>query len=289
MVEKIKWAGTLSTTERNHIGLIKVRMHNTNSETFAFDIVDGNGEPYDLKNRKVLFCTYFDKFAPVEQYAKVIDVKGKITYTMNNHDMQKPVRINFAYFKIMDTNGNLVDTTQNFSYDIVPSIESKCMNAEPYIIRLEEVLDAFLNVKADAMKEIQKIIKQFNDQVIKQQQEFDAWFKSVKDIIESIDPGGILLLEIIESRDGEKRLNDRLKRDKTDLESKIEWVKNEHYLEKNGELSISRTLIDNNFSKNHQLIKTGVVTNPSINYPIVIAEVDNMKQGRFKLKKVGGF
>ncbi|MDT2864700.1 BppU family phage baseplate upper protein [Vagococcus carniphilus] len=199
MSEKIKWVGTLSTTERNNIGLIQVRQNNVNSEVLGFNIVGGNGEPYDLKNRKVLFCTYFDKLAPVEQYAEVIE-NGKIIYTMNEHDMQKPVRINFAYFKIMDEKDNLVDTTQNFSYDIMPSIESKCMNAEPYIIRLEEVLDAFNSVRDEAMKEMQQIIIDFNEQVIKQQQDFEFWFESIRDIIESIDPGGILLNEIIDFR-----------------------------------------------------------------------------------------
>ncbi len=209
MVKKIKWVGTLSTTERNNIGLIQVRQNNVNSEVLGFNIVDGNGEPYDLKNRKVLFCTYFDRFAPVEQYAEVIE-NGKIVYTMNEHDMQKPVRINFAYFKIMDEKDNLVDTTQNFSYDIIPSIESKCMNAEPYIIRLEEVLDVFLQINTDAKKELEQIIIDFNKQIIEQQQNFDIWFESIRHILESVDPGGLLLSEIIEARNGEEKLNVRL-------------------------------------------------------------------------------
>lgn len=209
MVKKIKWVGTLSTTERNNIGLIQVRQNNVNSEVLGFNIVDGNGEPYDLKNRKVLFCTYFDKFAPVEQYAEVIE-NGKIIYTMNEHDMQKPVRINFAYFKILDDKDNLVDTTQNFSYDIMPSIESKCMDSEPYIIRLEEVLDAFNIVRDESMKEIQQIIINFNEQIIKQQHDFDDWFESIREILESVDPNGILMSEIIESRGGFDDLNQRL-------------------------------------------------------------------------------
>lgn len=208
MVKKIKWVGTLSTTERNNIGLIQVRQNNVNSEVLGFNIVDGNGEPYDLKNRKVLFCTYFDKFAPVEQYAEVIE-NGKIVYTMNVHDMQKPVRINFAYFKIMDEKDNLVDTTQNFSYDIIPSIESKCMNSEPYIIRLEEVLDAFLQINTDAKKELEQIIIDFNEQIIKQQQNFDIWFESIRDILESVAPEGIVLNEIVEARGPFDRLKYR--------------------------------------------------------------------------------
>lgn len=199
MNKKVKWVGTLSTTERNHIGLIRVRQNNVNSEVLGFEIIDGNGEPYDLKNRKVLFCTYFDRFAPVEQYAEVIE-NGKIIYIMNEHDMQKPVRINFAYFKIMDEKDNLVDTTQNFSYDIIPSIESKCMDSEPYIIRLEEVLDAFLQINTDAKKELEQIIIDFNKQIIEQQQDFEFWFESIREILESVDPGGVILNEIVGSR-----------------------------------------------------------------------------------------
>lgn len=286
MNKKVKWVGILSTAERNHIGLIRVRQNNQNSEVLGFEIIDGNGEPYDLKNRKVLFCTYFDRFAPVEQYAEVIE-DGKIVYTMNEHDMQKPVRINFAYFKIMDDKDNLVDATQNFSYDIMPSIESKCMNAEPYIIRLEEVLDAFNGVKDDVMKEIQQIIKDFNENVIEQQKEFDEWFSSVKEIIESIDPGGVLLSEIIAARDKEKDLNTRLERDKRQLQEQIDLVKNEHYLTKIGEINKTRTLIDNDFSKNHTVRKTGEVTVPLKANPIICATVDDPKQNRFNFVKVG--
>lgn len=283
---KIKWAGTLSTTQRNNIGLIQVRMHNINSETFEFDIVDGNGELYDLTNRKVLFCTYFDKFSPVEQYARVIS-KGKIQYTMNKYDMQQPVRINFAYFKIMKENGDVVDTTQNFSYDIIQSIESTCMDSEPYIVRLEEVLDALSNVRDEVMKDIQTIINNFNKQVIQQQQDFDKWFDSVKEIIESIDPGGLLLSEIIKARDNEKDLDTRLKRDKKILEQEIEWLKNEHYFIKTGEIHMTRTLIDDDFSKNHEVTTVGQVSNPTETHPIIIATVDDTEQNRFKLFKVG--
>lgn len=286
MNKKVKWVGTLSTTERNHIGLIRVRQNNQNSEVLGFEIIDGNGEPYDLKNRKVLFCTYFDRFAPVEQYAEVIE-NGKIIYTMNEHDMQKPVRINFAYFKIMDEKDNLVDTTQNFSYDIIPSIESKCMNSESYIIRLEEVLDVFNSVRDEAMKEMQQIIIDFNENVIEQQKGFDEWFSSVKEIIESIDPGGILLNEIIASRDKEKDLNARLERDKNQIQEQIDLVKNEHFLTKIGEINKTRTLIDNDFSKNHTVTKINEVDVSLKINPIIIATVDDNKQNRFKLRKVG--
>lgn len=286
MNKKVKWVGILSTAERNHIGLIRVRQNNVNSEVLGFEIIDGNGEPYDLKNRKVLFCTYFDRFAPVEQYAEVIE-NGKIIYTMNEHDMQKPVRINFAYFKIMDDKDNLVDTTQNFSYDIMPSIESKCGDFGAYIIRLEEVLDAFNGVKDEAMKEIQQIIKDFNENVIEQQKEFDEWFSSVKEIIESIDPGGVLLSEIIAARDKEKDLKTRLERDKKQLLAQIDLVKNEHYLTKIGEINKTRTLIDNDFSKNHTVTKINEVDVSLKVNPIIIATVDDNKQDRFKLRKVG--
>lgn len=286
MNKKVKWVGILSTAERNHIGLIRVRQNNVNSEVLGFEIIDGNGEPYDLKNCTVLFCTYFDRFAPVEQYAEVIE-NGKIIYTMNEHDMQKPVRINFAYFKIMDDKDNLVDTTQNFSYDIMPSIESKCGDFGAYIIRLEEVLDAFNGVKDEAMKEIQQIIKDFNENVIEQQKEFDEWFSSVKEIIESIDPGGVLLSEIIAARDKEKDLKTRLERDKKQLLAQIDLVKNEHYLTKIGEINKTRTLIDNDFSKNHAVTKINEVDVSLKVNPIIIATVDDNKQDRFKLRKVG--
>lgn len=71
------------------------------------------------------------------------------------------------------------------------------------------------------------------------------------------------------------------------LKARLDFMESEHYLEKIGEINKTRTLIDNDFSKNHTVIKVKDVSLSLKNNPIIIATVDDTKQNRFKLRKVG--
>ena len=71
------------------------------------------------------------------------------------------------------------------------------------------------------------------------------------------------------------------------LKARLDFMEAEHYLEKIGEVNTTRTLIDNDFSKNHTVIKVKDVSLSLKNNPIIIATVDDDKQNRFKLRKVG--
>lgn len=282
---KEKWDLTLSTTEPyNHVGLIQVRKDNVNTETVLAKIIENN-LPYDLTGLKVYFCAYFERFIPVEQESVIIDAKGgKISYTLNQYDMQGKLR--FAYFRF-EKDGILVGTSQNFLYTIISSIESNCMNAGPYIQRLEDVLNLFANVKEESMKEIQAIIDAFNEQVLQQQQDFDTWFESIRDILESIDPGGLLLSEIIKARKNYKTLDERLEADKNELKNELEVLRWSHYTLSLGDASILRTIQDNRFSINHELIKEETVSTDSDFPGLVIAEIGNVTQDTFYFQKVG--
>lgn len=71
------------------------------------------------------------------------------------------------------------------------------------------------------------------------------------------------------------------------LKARLDFMESEHYLIKIGEINKTRTLIDNDFSKNHTMIKTNEVNISLKENPIIIATVDDNKQDRFKLRKVG--
>ncbi len=71
------------------------------------------------------------------------------------------------------------------------------------------------------------------------------------------------------------------------LKARLDFMESEHYLSVAGEINTARTLLDDNFSKNHTTRKVGSIADPTINYPIIIATVDDNKQDRFKLVKVG--
>ena len=71
------------------------------------------------------------------------------------------------------------------------------------------------------------------------------------------------------------------------LKARLDYMESELYVTKIGEINSIRTLIDNDFSKNHTVIKTNEVDDYKSVNPIIIATVDDNKQNRFKLRKVG--
>ena len=71
------------------------------------------------------------------------------------------------------------------------------------------------------------------------------------------------------------------------LKARLDFMEGEHYLTKIGEINKTRTLIDNDFSKNHTVTKINEVDVSLKVNPIIIATVDDNKQDRFKLRKVG--
>lgn len=71
------------------------------------------------------------------------------------------------------------------------------------------------------------------------------------------------------------------------LKARLDFMEAEHYLTKIGEINKTRTLIDNDFSKNHTVTKINEVEVSLKANPIIIATIDDNKQDRFKLRKVG--
>ena len=220
-----KWAGTLSTTEPyNHLGLLKVRQGNENSEIFEFNIIE-NGLPYDLSGYRVFFCTHFDPYISVEKNAEIIDAKkGVIRFVMDDDCMQKTGQQE-GYFEIYKEDVFL-DATQNFTYTIQTSIIKQLMDGESYIQRLEELLEKLKEAMEKSQEEVEKwleenrqkidgLMQEMEEFFEHKQIEFNEWFDGIRDILESIDPGGVLLNEIVTARNSENygiftSLDDRL-------------------------------------------------------------------------------
>ena len=287
-----KWAGTLSTTEPyNHLGLLPVRQSNRNSEVFEFKIVQ-NSLPYNLTGYRVLFCTHFEPYISIEKEAKVIDeVNGLIQFTMDNDCMQK-IGNQEAYFEIYKED-TFMDSTQNFTYTIQVSIEKQLMDGESYIQRLEEILKRLKDQMEKSQAEIDKWLsdnrKEIDDLMNEMEQfftdkknEFSDWFESVREILESIDPGGVLLSEIVMARTS-RHSNKTFK----SLAERLEFMENAHYTESYRFANCTRTLCDNLFSKNHTVTKIGTVTTNSNLPGLIYATVDDTVQDTFYLRKVG--
>lgn len=287
-----KWAGTLSTTEPyNHLGLLPVRQSNKNSEVFEFKIVK-NVLPYNLTSYRVLFCTHFEPYISVEKEAQVIDgPNGIIQFTMDNDCMQK-VGNQEAYFEIY-LEDTFMDSTQNFTYSIQPSIEKQLMDGESYIQRLEDLLkklkdqmdksqaeiDKWLE---DNRKEIDNLMNEMEQFFTDKKNEFFNWFESVRDILESIDPGGVLLSEIVNARKSQHS-NKTFKT----LAERLEYMENSHYTISYRSADNLRTLRDDLFSKNHTVKKVGTVTSNSDLPGLIYATVDDPIQDTFYIRKVG--
>ena len=205
-----KWAGTLSTTEPyNHLGLLKVRQGNKNSEIFEFKIVQ-NGIPYDLTGYRVFFCTHFEPYISVEKNAEIIDAKkGLIRFVMDDDCMQKVGRQE-GYFEIYKED-TFLDATQYFTYTVQTSIIKQLMDGESYIQRLEELLKKLQEAMDKSQEEVEKWLEENRQKIddlmeemdqffADKKNEFNVWFESVREILESIDPGGVLLSEITRAR-----------------------------------------------------------------------------------------
>ncbi|WP_375180249.1 BppU family phage baseplate upper protein [Enterococcus rotai] len=209
-----KWAGTLSTTEPyNHLGLLKVRQGNKNSEVFEFKLVQ-NGIPYDLSGYRVFFCTHFDPYVSIEKNAEIIDTKkGLIRFTMDDDCMQKVGRQE-GYFEIYKED-TFLDATQYFTYTVQTSIIKQLMDGESYIQRLEELLKKLQEAMEKSQEEVEKWLEENRQKIddlmnemdqffADKKNEFSEWFDSVREILESIDPGGVLLSEITRARSSDR-------------------------------------------------------------------------------------
>ncbi len=142
-----KWVGTLSTTEPfNHVGLMKVRYANKESEVFEYNFAENN-LPKDLTGLAVNFCVTPKGKLSVERPAVIIDAKkGKVRFVMTKDCMQQYGE-NTAYFNFY-RGTEYLGSTQDFNYTVTWSIDGNPYDGTEYIQRLEDYLDYFAFIEA---------------------------------------------------------------------------------------------------------------------------------------------
>ncbi|WHA08801.1 phage baseplate upper protein [Enterococcus montenegrensis] len=269
-----KWNVVLSTTEpHNYIGIVKVRQGNKNSEILEAQIVE-NGLPFDLSGCKVYFESIVGGKYPVQLASKTIDAKqGKIQYTFDEYSMQCLHRqtADFIIYKGED----IVATTQDFTYFVINAVS-----------KTEGEMGSY-------WQSVEDLIEDMRDYINSGQDDFDAWFESIKEILAGIDPGGKLLLELMEARvdlQGVKHnsISERLKADflylQEQLTDQIENMKQAHYTLHAFDVSTLTILQDDNFSKNHETEIVNTIEEEIARGALVIANIDN---SIFELEKVG--
>ena len=174
-----KWNVILSTTEPdNYVGIINVRQGNVNSEVIEAQIVQ-NGLPLDLTDCTATFQAFLGGEHVVERSCKIIDYKkGIVQYNFDEYTLQSLHRqkANIAFYKGEEE----IATTQDFTYFVIHAVSKTPGEMGSYWQTAED------------------LINDMKDYLNAGKGDFEDWFKSIKDILESIDPGGKLLSEVLD-------------------------------------------------------------------------------------------
>ncbi|MDT2526373.1 BppU family phage baseplate upper protein [Lactococcus petauri] len=174
-----KWNVTLSTTDPdNYVGIINVRQGNVNSEVMEAQIVQ-NGLPLDLTDCTATFQAFLGGEHVVERSCKIIDYKkGIVQYTFDEYTLQSLHRqkANIAFYKGEEE----IATTQDFTYFVIHAVSKTPGEMGSYWQTAED------------------LINDMKDYLNAGKGDFEDWFNSIKDILESIDPGGKLLSEVLD-------------------------------------------------------------------------------------------
>lgn len=174
-----KWNVTLSTTEPdNYVGIINIRQGNVNSEVIEVQIVQ-NGLPLDLTDCTATFQAFLGGEHVVERSCKIIDYKeGIVQYTFDEYTLQSLHRqkANIAFYKGEEE----IATTQDFTYFVIHAISKTPGEMGSYWQTAED------------------LINDMKDYLNAGKGDFEDWFNSIKDILESIDPGGKILSEVLD-------------------------------------------------------------------------------------------
>ena len=287
-----KWNVALSTTEPyNYVGMIQVRQGNKNSETMEATISQ-NGIPLDLSRCKAYLEAILSNGFAIQRAVKIIDAKnGKIQYTFDEYSMQALHRqtANFVFYQGED----VIATTQDFSYFVIKAVSKTEGEMGSYWQTVEDLIAdmvAFINEnKGDFTAWMNARKKEFEAWRDTQKEDYLTWFNSIKDILAQIDPGGTMLLELMEARVDIQgvRHESISKRLLADMEYLYQKLRATLFTIEYGEIEVTDILQDDLFSENHEVEKIGTVNFPIEEGALVIATVDDPKQNVFTLEKVG--
>ena len=287
-----KWNVALSTTEPyNYVGMIQVRQGNKNSETMEATISQ-NGIPVDLSRCKAYLEAILSNGFAIQRAVKIIDAKnGKIQYTFDEYSMQALHRqtANFVFYQGED----VIATTQDFSYFVIKAVSKTEGEMGSYWQTVEDLIAdmvAFINEnKGDFTAWMNARKKEFEAWRDTQKEDYLTWFNSIKDILAQIDPGGTMLLELMEARVDIQgvRHESISKRLLADMEYLYQKLRATLFTIEYGEIEVTDILQDDLFSENHEVEKIGTVNYPIEEGALVIATVVDPKQNVFTLEKVG--
>ncbi len=287
----VKWQATLSTTEPyNYIGIQNVRQGNRNTEVLEAILVE-NALPLDLTGCEVFFESVIDNKYPIQRSAKIVNAKkGIIQYTFDEYSMQSLHRQE-AYFSI-HKGDNLIGATQNFSYFVVNAASKTEGEMGSYWQSIEDLIadmNAFINEnKGDFTDWMNARKEEFEAWRDAQKTDFTSWFESIKDILKTVDPGGTMLVELMDARVDIQgvRHNSLSERLLSDMDYLYQRLEERLFTLKHGNVSTLEILQDDSFSTNHQVKVIGSVNRPMKDGALIIATIDDGKQNTFRIEGV---
>ena len=179
-----KYKITLSTTEpNNNVGIVKLRHADVNSQAIVAQIVE-NGQPKNFEGLQPYFCLMAQETTgqgvSEESIVSFDAKKGTLTYTASDNALQTVGR-NEAYFSFRKQVGEKwieQFSTRTFNYIVEKSIYSQPFKDSNYWW---------------TFKELYRIFNQYIDDGKISWEEF---VNQNKEIIQSVDPGGVLLTRL---------------------------------------------------------------------------------------------
>lgn len=203
----VRYPITLNVSEpNNNIGLLKIRQADEETQTLVVQILE-DATPKSYEGLQVFFCARIGQTAGlgiIEQKlteAEMTDPRnGKFEYTFRVEDWQILGRQKayFSFRKLIDGHKWTQQfSTRDFFYEVTKSVFS----------------DGVKEVKTDGSTyiwTIEDLIRLFDEYIESGKSDWEEFVNQNKEIIESIDPGGQILNELIDSRGEFNSLADRL-------------------------------------------------------------------------------
>lgn len=190
---RINYRAVLSLTEPNHQIFLRFRQDDTQTQTLSVEIT-ANGKLFPFAGYTVEFVniTRSDSGQPIiEKVEEVYPQESRIEFTLGARSLQWLGK-NKAYFSFRDEDGNEVFSTNNFEYEVVHGVHKGPILDSGYLWQVDEIIE---RIKA---------------YMVENQAEWEKFIKDNKEFLESFDPGGKILAEIVDARGDYNSLAERL-------------------------------------------------------------------------------
>ena len=193
----VRYPITLNVSEpNNNIGLLKIRQADEETQTLVVQILE-DAIPKSYEGLQVFFCARIGQtpgLGIIEQKLAKLEMtdpkNGQLEYTFRPEDWQILGRQTgyFSFRKMTDDHTWVQQfSTRDFIYEVTKSIYS----------------DGIKEVTKDGSTyvwTIEDLIRLFNEYIESGRTDWEEFVEQNKEIIESVDPGGIVLSELIASR-----------------------------------------------------------------------------------------